>query len=271
MSKKIKKKIVRKTTYVSKGPEVTLRNMWCHKNSDVCKHMPRETEKPPLTMIDEKPTDGTSTSKKDQDVHGMMKSENFFQRGSVHTLPEPRRRIEEFFLSRWSWSDKCSFFLSLDFFLDRVFLGFRTHVVATTVCTTGGVHTLTCRTHIFLLHSLSTHIRTSSCVSHTRMAQGSSVCKKGVCVCVLDLSISLSPFSWFTRLPCCSCTVTSRPIPNTTSLLTPTSTWSCRTFPSWKCRRCATPHLHRDVRLPDQIRCKHRLWAQGVRHDHFRG
>ena len=31
------------------------------------RRMPRETEKLPLTMIDEKPTDGTSTSKKDQD------------------------------------------------------------------------------------------------------------------------------------------------------------------------------------------------------------
>ena len=41
------------------------------------RRMPRETEKPPLTMIDEKQTDGTRTSKKDQDGHGMMKSENF--------------------------------------------------------------------------------------------------------------------------------------------------------------------------------------------------
>ena len=41
------------------------------------RRMPRETEKPPLTMIDEKPTDGTSTSKKDQGGHGMMKSEIF--------------------------------------------------------------------------------------------------------------------------------------------------------------------------------------------------
>ena len=41
------------------------------------RRMRRETEKPPLTMIDEEPTDGTSTSKKDQDGHGMMKSENF--------------------------------------------------------------------------------------------------------------------------------------------------------------------------------------------------
>ena len=39
--------------------------------------MPRETEKPSLTLIDGKPTDGTSTGKKDQDGHGMMKSENF--------------------------------------------------------------------------------------------------------------------------------------------------------------------------------------------------
>ena len=43
------------------------------------RRMPRETEKLPLTMIDEKPTDGTSTSKKDQDGHGMMKSENFLK------------------------------------------------------------------------------------------------------------------------------------------------------------------------------------------------
>ena len=55
------------------------------------RRMPRETERPQLTMIDEKPTDGTSTSKKDQDGHGTMKSENFLK-GS-----EPRRRIEDFF------------------------------------------------------------------------------------------------------------------------------------------------------------------------------
>ena len=41
------------------------------------RRMLRETEKPPLRMLDEKPTDGTSTSRKDQDGHGMMKSENF--------------------------------------------------------------------------------------------------------------------------------------------------------------------------------------------------
>ena len=98
MSKKIKKKIVRKITYVSEGPEVTLRNMWGHKNSDVCKHMPPETEKPPLTMIDEKPTDGTSTSKKDQDVHGMMKSENFLKGVLYIHFPNPDDELKNFFV-----------------------------------------------------------------------------------------------------------------------------------------------------------------------------
>ena len=101
------------------------------------RRMPRETEKPPLTVIDEKPTDGTSASKKDPDGHEMMKSENFLQ------VSEPRRRIDEFFLSRRSWSDECWFFFSTEFFSTEFFWGFRAHVVATAVCTTGCVHTLT--------------------------------------------------------------------------------------------------------------------------------
>ena len=64
------------------------------------RRMPRETEKPPLTMIDEKPTDGTSTSKKDQDGHEMMKSANFLR------VPNPDDELI-FFLSRWSRSDEC--------------------------------------------------------------------------------------------------------------------------------------------------------------------
>ena len=56
------------------------------------RRMPRETEKPSLTMIDGKPTDGTSTSKKDQD--GQMKSQ-FFKDS------ETTRRIEYFFV-KWS-------------------------------------------------------------------------------------------------------------------------------------------------------------------------
>ena len=42
------------------------------------KVMPRETEKPSLMMIDGKPTGGTHTSAKDQDGHGVMKSEICF-------------------------------------------------------------------------------------------------------------------------------------------------------------------------------------------------
>ena len=90
------------------------------------------------------------------------------------------------------------------------------------------VHSLTYRTHIFLLHSLSAHIRTSSCVSHTRMIEVHE--KKMIVVWVSFLFISSSPFSCLSRL-CCSCTDTSRTVSTTTSL-TPTSTWSCRTFPS---------------------------------------
>ena len=55
-------------------------------------------------------------------------------------------------------------------------------------------------------------------------------------------SISPSPFSCFTRL-CCSCT------PTLTSPFCPSS---CRTFPSYKRRTCAT-HLHRGVWLPGQV------------------
>ena len=54
--------------------------------------MPRETEKPPLTMIDEKPTDGTSTGQKDHDRHGMMKFENF------SGIPNPDDELKIFFV-----------------------------------------------------------------------------------------------------------------------------------------------------------------------------
>ena len=127
------------------------------------------------------------------------------------------------------------------------------------MCTTVCVHTLTCRTQIFLPVYFA-HLH--ACYIHA-----GSVCKK-VFAHVSCLSISTSLFSRFT-LPCCSCTVTSRPIPTTTSLTTP-STSSCRTFPSWKRRTCATPHLHREVWLPDQIRCKNRWFTcarlMGVNH-----
>ena len=65
-------------TQLGKGPyKGIILNQEIRKGRSLRDVWPRETEKPPLTMTDEKPTDGTSTSKKDQDGHGMMKSENF--------------------------------------------------------------------------------------------------------------------------------------------------------------------------------------------------
>ena len=174
------------------------------------RRMPREAEEPPLTMIDEKPTDGTSTSKKDQDGHGMMKSEKF------QRVPNPDDELNIFLKMIMEWW--MLLFFSTEFSWQS-FFGFCTHVEATTVCTTGGVHTLTCCTHIFLLHSLSAHSRTSSCVC--TYTHGSSVCKK-VFAYASYFSISPSPLSCFTSL-CCSCPLTSR---------SPLSPQSCRTCPS---------------------------------------
>ena len=64
------------------------------------RRMPRETEKPPLTIIDETPTDGTSTSKKDQDGDGTVKAENFKEFCTcTHRTQMTNWRT---FLSRWS-------------------------------------------------------------------------------------------------------------------------------------------------------------------------
>ena len=59
----------------------------------------QETRKDGLseTMIDEKPTDGTSTSKKDQDGHGTMKSENFFKGVLYIHSPNPDDELKNFF------------------------------------------------------------------------------------------------------------------------------------------------------------------------------
>ena len=175
------------------------------------RRMPRETEKPPLTMIDEKPTDGTSTSKKDQDGHGMMKSKNF------ERVPNPDDELKNFFCQDGHGV------MNVDFFR-QIFSGFRTHVVATTVCTTGVyIHSLVARTFFCCTVCPRTSAHLHAC-AHTRMAQ---VSVKRCLLHVSFLCISLSPFSCLTHL-CCSRTVTSRPLPTTTSLTIP-STCSCRT------------------------------------------
>ena len=56
------------------------------------RRMPRETEKPPLTMIDEKPTDGTNTSKKDHDGQWNDEVWEFFK-----GVPNPDDELKKFF------------------------------------------------------------------------------------------------------------------------------------------------------------------------------
>ena len=96
-----------------------------------------------------------------------------------------------FVLSRWSWSDEC-------FSLDRDFSDnfFRVSYTCSGNYSVydGSVHTLTCRTHIFLVHTHSVHI--SHIFMRVTYTHGSSVCKK-VFAHVSFLSISPSP-----SLPC---------------------------------------------------------------------
>ena len=113
---------------------------------------------------------------------GITKSENFWG-CSVHHSPNPDDELKNF-LSRLSWSDECWFFSTV--FSDRLF-GFRTHVVATAVCTTGEryTHSPVART-FFCAQRTHCVLRTSSCVSHTRMAQG--CLKKCLHMCRLSSS-----------------------------------------------------------------------------------
>ena len=61
-------KHVRKTTYASKTPEVTLRDSWDHKNSDVSR-MPRETESK-LQTWNFDPIPSKSRNWPDEDLQG---------------------------------------------------------------------------------------------------------------------------------------------------------------------------------------------------------
>ena len=87
--RKMEKNIVRKTTYASKGPDVTLRNTWGHKNSDVVS-MPRETERI-LQTWDFDPISSESRNWPNEEFQGQ----------AVHA------KNWRFFSSRWSWSVEC--------------------------------------------------------------------------------------------------------------------------------------------------------------------
>ena len=170
---------------------------------------------------------------------------------------EPGLKSESI-LSRWSWSDE---FFVLIFFNGRVVpTGVRTHVVATTVCATGSVHThsLVART-FFLVHNF-VHAHFSCMWTHHALLKLFAVRMSSLLTHIF--------LSCFTRLcSCCSLTVTSRPLPATT-LLTPTT-------PAELSRPESTGQAHsargRAVWLPGQVHSSHRSWAQGVRQDHFRG
>ena len=203
-------------------------------------------------MIGEKPTDGTGTSEKDQDGYGMMKSEIFFKGFRTQTT---------------NWRIVCQDghgvmnvdFFSTEFSPPSFFKEFRTHVVATTLCTTVCVDTLTCCMHFFLHPTRS--LRTSYIlmrVTHTHSSNSWKRCLSHECLCSLPrfLPFHVSPVS----------AVLVHPLrhPPSVRLLAELS-------PSLKRRTCATPHLHREVWPPGQVGCTHRLWAQRVRRDHFCG
>ena len=78
----------------------------------------------------------------------------------------------------------------MDFFVDIFLKGFVQFVVATTVCTTGSVHTVICCTHIFL------HIARAQSHSHMFMRvhihAWLKCLQKGVCMCVIFLYLMFS-------------------------------------------------------------------------------
>ena len=195
--------------------------------------MPRETEKPPLTKIDEKPTDGTSTSMKDQDGHGMMKSEKFLQ-GS-----EPRRRIEDFVCQDGHGV------MSVNFFLDRIFLT-ELFNVSYTCSSDYSVYDGFC-TYTHLLHAhfsahsaLTAYFPHFSCVSHSRMAQVSV--KRCLHMCRFSPSRALP--SHVSPIFCCL----------------RTTTLSISTFPSTRsCLGMRISARGREVWLSGKVRPQHRF------------
>ena len=211
--------------------------------------MPRETEKPPLTTIDEKPIDGTSTSKKDQDRHGTMKSEIFLNWfcTCTHRTQTTNWRI---FLSRWSWSDECSHVFSLDIFSNKFIR------VSYTCCSNYSVYDGEC-THTHLSHahfSVAQFVCAHSHICmhvHTRMAQVSP--KR--CVIPLHLAVSLLmihpsllfPHVHFETNP--DYDFIDKPI----HMILP---------------YFSRPESARHAQLRSCIRCKQRLWAPKVRQDH---
>ena len=101
----------------------------------------------------------------------------------------------------------------------------------------GSAHTLTCCTHMFLhiacaqshdAHCVCAHSAHLHACEHTRMPQ---VSEKVCCMRMSHISISPSLFTCVTLRPCCSLTVSSRPL---SRLWRPRL--SCRALPDPKAR-----------------------------------
>ena len=137
---------------------------------------------------------------------------------------------------------------------------FHTHVEAATLCATGGVHIFTCCSHTFC--ALARSLRTSHIfmrVTHALL----KVMKKMFVACACRPSWFLS---CFTRLRLLflhghfETNLTDAPRPHDPAELS-------------RPKSAGQAHSARGraVWLPGHVRPPHRLWAQRVRQDHFRG
>ena len=163
----------------------TPKYLWDIKKSDVSS-MPWETEKPPLAKVDEKPTDGTSTSKKES---RRTWNDAVWEclRSSVRTLTEPRQRIEDF-----CCQDDYGV-MNVHLFARRffpTFFQFRTHVLATTVCTTERC----AHTHLSHAH-FSAHSAVTAYFAHLHACHTHALLKcleKVHCTSVVSLHLAFS-------------------------------------------------------------------------------
>ena len=156
-------------------------------------------------------------------------------------------------------------------FLYFLVVGFRTHVVATTVCVRREVYTLTCCARTCSLHIARAHLVCAHPHIFMRVQTHAwlKVVKKVFAVCISHISISPSPLSCFTRRPCCSRTVTStlRSRPHRLAELYPTQKRGSSAFPHerrgvWLLGRSRALHSPRELAenpiLTDQS--MHVLW-----------
>ena len=165
------------------------------------------------------------------------------------------------FLSRWSWSDECYFFLGTEFVSTEFFR------VSYTCSSDYSVYDGVC-TYTHLLHAhfsvAQFALRTSTLLMRVTYTHGSSVCKKVFVTWVSLFSPSRLLPSYVSPIFCC--------LRATPHLLID---FPVHTFlpylPVLKAQGMRISARGREVWLSGQVRPQHRLWAQRVRQDHFCG